>query len=293
MRHLRGSLYLILAAMIWGMAFSAQSEAGAHMGPFFFTAARSLITFAALLPFILAGGARAKSTRPPLRAHIRLGVPLGVVMFLATSLQQIGIMNTTVAKSGFITALYIVLVPILGLLLFRRRVCAHMWIGVALSVVGLGLLCLDSDLSIGFGDLITLLCAAVFAVHIIIIDRWAGALNAPALCCIQFGVAGLLALGTAFLRNEVVWEGVLACWPSLLYVGVASGALGYTLQIAGQRYTEPTLASLILCLESVFAALGGWMLLGQTLLPREIAGCVVMLAACVLAQLPEKKRGIA
>lgn len=293
-KQLRGGFYLALAALIWGMAFSAQSKGGKYMGPFAFTAARSLITFTALGLFTLvtSRGKGARESAPP-RAYIKVGVPLGVLMFLATALQQIGLAHTSVAKSGFITALYIVIVPLLGLIIFRRRVAPMVWVGVALSVVGLALLCLKEDLSVGYGDLITLACALVFAVHIVAVDRLAGDLNAPRLCCVQFGVAGVLALAVALCTETVRLADMLACWPSLLYVGVCSGALGYTLQIAGQKYTEPTVASLILCLESVFAAIGGWVLLGQTLLPREIAGCVVMLAACMLAQLPERKRGLA
>ena len=136
----------------------------------------------------------------------------------------------------------------------------------------------------------TLACAVMFAVHIVAVDRFAGGLSAPRLCCAQFGFTGLLALIVALFTETVRFSDMLACWPSLLYVGVCSGAMGYTLQIAGQKSTEPTVASLILCLESVFAAVGGWLLLGQVLSAREMAGCAVMLAACVLAQLPEKRR---
>lgn len=292
-KSFRGALCLAFAALIWGMAFSAQSEAAKSMGPFAFTAARSLITFAALGLFVPLRRGREARRGAPARAYIKVGVPLGVLMFLATALQQIGLGHTTVAKSGFITALYIVLVPLLGLVCFRRRVAPMVWAGVALSVVGLALLCLKDDFSVGYGDLITLACALMFAVHIVAVDRFAGDLGAPQLCCAQFGVAGVLSLCVALCTETVRPADMLACWPSLLYVGLCSGALGYTLQIAGQKYTEPTVASLILCLESVFAALGGWLLLGQTLMPREVAGCAVMLAACVLAQLPERRQGLA
>ena len=185
---------------------------------------------------------------------------------------------------------YIVIVPILGLIFFRRRVGVQMWLGVALSLVGLALLCVKDGFTIGAGDLVTLACAVMFAVHIVAVDRFAGGLSAPRLCCVQFGFTGLLALIVVLFTETVRFSDMLACWPSLLYVGVCSGAMGYTLQIAGQKYTEPTVASLILCLESVFAAVGGWLLLGQVLSAREMAGCAVMLAACVLAQLPEKRR---
>ena len=294
-KQLRGGLLLALAALIWGMAFSAQSEGGKYLGPFAFTAARSFITFFALLLFEAVGSRGKRQARPaeaaPLSAYIKLGVPLGVVMFAATALQQLGLtIDPSAAKSGFITALYIVIVPILGLIFFRRRVGAQMWLGVALSLVGLALLCVKDGFTIGAGDLVTLACAVMFAVHIVAVDRFADGLSAPRLCCVQFGFTGLLALIVALFTETVRFSDMLACWPSLLYVGVCSGAMGYTLQIAGQKYTEPTVASLILCLESVFAAVGGWLLLGQVLSAREMAGCAVMLAACVLAQLPEKRR---
>ncbi|HIQ83552.1 MAG TPA: DMT family transporter [Candidatus Pullichristensenella stercorigallinarum] len=293
-KQFRGGLYLALAAFIWGMAFSAQSEGGKYMGPFAFTAVRSLITFVTLMLFELVGTRSAKRSpqagEAPLSAYIKVGVPLGVVMFAATALQQLGLsIDPSTAKSGFITALYIVIVPLLGLLLYRKRVTPLMWVGVALAVAGLALLCLKEGFTVGYGDLVTLACAVMFAIHIVAVDRFAGGLSAPRLCCVQFGVAGVLALAVAFCVETVRFADMLACWPSLLYVGVCSGALGYTLQIAGQKYIEPTIASLILCLESVFAAVGGWLLLGQTLTPREIVGCALMLAACMLAQLPEKR----
>lgn len=292
-KQLRGGLYLALAALIWGMAFSAQSEGASHMQPFSFTAVRSLITFATLGLFALVGrrGARSESGSPGVRSYIKIGVPLGVIMFIATALQQVGLsLDPSAAKSGFITALYIVIVPLLGLIVYRRRVAPLVWAGVALSLVGLALLCLKEDFSVGYADLVTLSCAAMFAVHIVAVDRFAAGLSAPRLCCVQFGVAGALSLVVALFTETLRLSDILACWPSLLYVGVCSGALGYSFQIAGQRYTEPTLASLILCLESVFAAVGGWLLLGQTLSAREVAGCAVMLLACVLAQLPENRR---
>lgn len=285
-RSIRGSAYLIAAALIWGLAFSAQSVAGESMGPFAFTAARSLVSFAVLSLFMLVRR-QAPIEKDEKQKYIKVGVPLGVIMFFATVLQQIGLGHTTVAKSGFITALYIIIVPVLGMF-FKLKVSPMTWVSVALSLIGLGLLCLKEDMSVGFGDLITLGCAAVFSLHIIAVDRYASKLSAVRLCAIQFGVGGLLSLIVALFMETTHFSDVLACWPSLLYVGVCSGALGYTFQFMGQRDTEPTLASLILCLESVFAALGGWILLNETLVPKEICGCVLMLAACMIAQIPSK-----
>ena len=192
-KQFRGGLLLALAALIWGMAFSAQSEAGKHMGPFAFTAARSFITFFALLLFEAVGSRGRRQAQAvqaaPLSAYIKVGAPLGAVMFAASALQQLGLtIDPSAAKSGFITALYIVIVPILGLIFFRRRVGVQMWLGVALSLVGLALLCVKDGFTIGAGDLVTLACAVMFAVHIVAVGRFAGGLSAPRLCCVQFGL---------------------------------------------------------------------------------------------------------
>ncbi|NLF28224.1 MAG: DMT family transporter [Clostridiales bacterium] len=290
-KQLRGSIYLFLTALIWGMAFSAQSEAARHMGPFTFTAVRSLLTLGALSLFSLFGR---KSPAPAAKAgsYIKVGALLGAILFLGSVLQQTGLAHTSAAKSGFITALYIVIVPIAGMF-FGRRASGTIWIGVALSVVGLGFLCLKKDLTVGFGDLVTLGGACVFSLHILAVDRHAAGLNAVKLCAVQFGASGALALAAALLTETIRLSDLLACWPSLLYAGVISGSIGYTLQIAGQRHTDPTLASLLMCLESVFAAVGGWLLLGQTLIPKEMFGCALMLAGCIVAQMPSRRRELA
>ena len=289
-KQLKGSLCLILCSFIWGMAFSAQSSAMRYIQPFTFVFCRcvvsSIVLFAAL-PLLtkLSGGA---SNEPPRRAHFKLGALLGVILVTATALQQIGLVYTTTAKSGFVTALYIVIVPLIGLFM-GRRVGRPVWLGVALSLTGLILLCVQSNLSVNVGDVITLLCALVFAFHIITIDRYAGPMNAVRLTAIQFAVGAVLSGIIAFIVETPTWSGIAACWPSILYVAVFSSAIGYTLQILGQQRTEPTLASLLMCLESVFAALGGWVLLGQGLTPRELIGCALMLAASAVAQLPDRR----
>jgi len=292
-RQLRGSIYLFLTALIWGMAFSAQSEAARHMGPFTFTAVRSLITLGALSLFSLLGR-KNPAPAPAAKAgsYIKVGALLGAILFLGAVLQQTGLAHTSAAKSGFITALYIVIVPIVGMF-FGRRVSAMVWVGVALSLVGLGFLCLKRDFSVGFGDIVTLGGACVFSLHILAVDRHAAGLSAIKLCAVQFATSGALALIAALLLETIRLSDLLACWPSLLYVGVISGSIGYTLQIACQRHTDPTLASLLMCLESVFAAIGVWLLLGHTLLPKEMFGCTLMLAGCIVAQLPNRRRELA
>ena len=221
--------------------------------------------------------------------HFGVGILCGSFLVLATILQQIGIVTTTTAKSGFITALYIVIVPILGILL-KRMPAPTIWLGVMLSMVGLYFLCMTDSLTLNAGDMITLCSAFAYAAHITLIDRLGGSLNSARLSAIQFGTAAVISCVITFVLETPTMEGILACWKDVLFVAVCSGALGYTFQIIGQKYTEPTLASLILCLESVFAAVGGWVLLNQTLSGREMLGCTLMLCASVVALLPAKKR---
>ena len=292
-RQLKGSLALLAAAFVWGMAFTAQSNAMRYVQPFTFVFLRSTITCAVLLLamplFDRIGGKRSEPAAPPFRAHVKPGALIGIFLVLATILQQIGLVYTTPAKSGFVTALYIVMVPILGLLLFKRRVSRFVWLGVALSLCGLVLLCVGSDLSVNVGDLFTLASALMFSGQILLIDRCAGRLNAVKLSAVQFGTCAVVSgLIMAFAETPSL-SGIAACWTSILYVAVFSSAIGHTLQIVGQKRTDPTLASLIMCLESVFAALGGWVILGQALSPRELLGCALMLSASVIAQLPGRE----
>lgn len=292
----KGSLILILTSFIWGMCFSAQSNASQYIGPFTFVCIRSMITsiiLFAVYPLF------AKYDKKPAGAkvytrknYIILGMSLGAILVCASFLQQAGLKYTTAAKSGFITALYIVLIPVIGLFM-GKKTGRLVWIGVGVSLVGLCLLCLQNDLSVNIGDLITLGCALVFSFHIIVIDRYAGDMNSVLLSAIQFGVGALITLPMMLIMEKPELGNIMACFGSILYAAVMSGAIGYTLQFVGQKYTEPTLASLLMCLESVFASIGGWILLGQKLSPREIFGCVLMLAASMIAQLPEKKKNLA
>ena len=223
------------------------------------------------------------------RRHLAVGALCGAFLVLATILQQVGLVTTTTAKSGFITALYIIIVPILGIFLGRKPRAA-IWLGVLVSLIGLYFLCWQGTLNVNVGDLFTFGSAVVFAVHIQLIDRLGGNLNSIKLSAIQFGAAAVIACAVMLLFETPNIDGILACWTDILYVAIFSGALGYTLQIVGQKSTDPTLASLIMCLESVFAALGGWLVLGEALSGREILGCALMLSASVIALLPGRKR---
>lgn len=289
-RNLKGSLILILCAFIWGMAFAAQSSASDYIGTFTFVFLRSLITsivLFAVYPLLRRRSGAKQLPSGEKKRYWQLGALLGAILFGAMSLQQLGIAYTTAAKSGFVTALYIVIIPLIGLFM-GKRIGRNVWIGVAISLLGMALLCLKDDLSVNVGDLITLGCAFVFSFHIIFVDRYAGGMNAILLSAIQFGASALCALPFMLALETICLDNILACANSILYAAVCSGAIGYTLQMIGQKYAEPALASLLMCLESVFAALGGWILLGESLIAREIFGCLLMLSASVIAQLPEK-----
>ena len=290
-KNLKGSLILILCAFIWGMAFSAQSAATDYIGPFTYVCMRSMVTCIVLFAVYPLFRKKKDVNAPvyPLKRYLLLGGLLGMILFGACSLQQAGIAYTSAAKSGFITALYIVIIPIIGIFT-GKKIGKLVWIGVAVSLIGMCLLCLKDDLSINIGDMITLGCAFVFSFHIITIDKYAGGMNSVLLSAVQFGACALCALPLMLITETPRIENILACTTSILYAGVCSGAIGYTLQMVGQKYAEPTLASLLMCLESVFAALGGWILLGESLAVREMIGCLLMLGASVIAQLPEKKK---
>lgn len=301
-QQLKGSVILILCAMVWGFGFSAQSGALAHVGPFTFVFLRcgvtSVVLFATVPLFRRLSGA-ARLSPAQVHAHLARGALVGAVLVVATILQQVGLVYTTPSKSGFITALYIVIVPVAGVF-FGRRVPVMVWVGVALSLVGLALLCVQADLSVNLGDLLTLGSAFLFSCHILLLDRFSPGSDTVLLSALQAAVGAIVAGILAFALESPDMHSIMACWISVLYVGVFSGAVGYTLQIVGQKYTEPTLASILMCLESVFAALGewaaqrlGWLPVQHVMLPREWLGCALMLAASIVAQLgPRRAREV-
>lgn len=218
------------------------------------------------------------------------GICCGIALFAASNFQQIGITYTTVGKAGFITALYVVIVPILGLFM-KKRVSFLIWICVVLSVIGLYLLCMtEGNFSLAYGDLLVLICAILFSFHILIIDYFSPKGDGVIISCIQFFVCGILSgIVMLFVENPSMENLVIAKWP-ILYAGVLSSGVAYTLQVVAQKGVNPTVASLILCLESVVAVLAGWLILGQDLTSRELVGCLLMFAAIVLAQLPAPKK---
>lgn len=308
---------LFLTAVVWGVAFVAQSVGMDYVGPFTFNCIRCLIGAVVLVPCIWfldgwkqrqcgascgreSAGAQdsASCSRRSAGAqdgasdgsHALLagGICCGLALFVASNLQQIGIQYTTVGKAGFITALYIVMVPVFGIFL-KKRAGIRVWVSVALAVAGLYLLCITDRLALGKGDILVLLCAVVFAVHILVVDHFSAKADGVRMSCIQFLVCGLLSGVCMLLTEHPEMRLILQAWQPILYAGVFSCGVGYTLQIVGQKGTDPTVASLILSLESVVSVLAGWLLLGQRLSVRELGGCALMFAAILLAQLPERR----
>ncbi len=297
MKHtqIRNSLLLLLTATIWGTAFVAQSVGMDYVEPFTFTCARSMVGGLVLIPCIWflrrwrvkeEGHLQAKEERFVTRAELLGGICCGTVLFAASNLQQVGMVYTTAGKGGFITALYVVIVPIIGLF-FRKRVSFVIWMCVALSVAGLYLLCMtESSLTLSYGDFLILLCAFLFAVHIMVIDYFSPKGDGVVIACIQFFVCGILSGIIMILMENPAAEDILAAKFPILYAGVLSSGVAYTLQIVGQKGMNPTVASLILCLESVVSALAGWLILKEALTVRELLGCVLMFMAIVMAQVP-------
>lgn len=290
-RSLRGSLMLLLASMVWGFAFVAQRIGMDSMQPLSFNGIRTLLAGICLLP-VVAVSDRRNPAHPPLTRALRkrqllAGLLCGLFLFLASNLQQAGLVSTSAGKSGFITALYVVLVPVVNFTLFRKNPGRWIWVSVVLAVAGLFLLCVPSGerFSLNRGDMLTLGCAICFTGHILVVDYFSPGVDPIRLSCHQFFISGSLALLLSLFTESVSWSGICSALPSLLYAGVISGAVGYTLQILGQKATPPTTASLLMCLESVFAVLSGALILGEHMTPREMVGCCIMFVSVVLAQL--------
>lgn len=292
--QLKNSLLLLLTATIWGVAFVAQSVGMDYVGPFTFNAVRSIIGALVLLPVI-----RVLDRQKPVqnltpaekkagqKTLISGGVCCGIFLCLASNFQQLGIQYTTVGKAGFITACYIVIVPILGL--FMKKKCSpFIWAAVVMALIGLYLLCITDGFSIGKGDFLVLICAVLFSLHILVIDYFSPKVDGVKMSCIQFFVCGILSGIPAVILEHPQISSIFSAWMPILYAGVMSCGVAYTLQIVGQKGMNPTVASLILSLESCISVLAGWLILRQNLSGREILGCIIMFGAIILAQLPQK-----
>ena len=293
-------LLLFTAAVIWGVAFVAQSVGMDYVGPYTFNMVRTLLGGLVLIPCIfLLGrknvrkdhdGSRSSQTFDRPRDLFIGGGLCGLMLFISTSLQQVGIQYTTVGKAGFITALYIILVPILGIFL-KRKPGLRIWISVVIALVGLYLLCMTGSFSLSKGDFLILICSFCFSIHIMIVDHFSVKVSGTKLSCIQFFISAALSAIPMFLLETPRMSNILQAWLPILYAGILSCGVAYTFQIIGQKGCDPTIASLILSLESVVSVLAGWMILHQSLSAKEITGCVLMFAAIILAQVNPKKQG--
>lgn len=281
---------LFLTAFIWGTAFVAQSVGMDYLGPFGFNGIRSLIGGVALLPCIYILGKINKNSneKGDVKTLAAGGICCGLALFAASSMQQIGIQYTTAGKAGFITAFYIVLVPVFGIFL-GKKTGWKIWLAVALALAGLYFLCITESFSVGRGDIYVFIGALLFTVHILVIDYFAPRTDGVKMSCIQFFVAGILSMFPMAAFETTTVEGIMRSWGPLLYAGVLSCGVAYTLQIIGQKNMNPTVASLILSLESCISVLAGWAILREQLSVREGVGCILMFAAIVLAQIPEKQ----
>jgi len=295
----RNSFLCVLAAFIWGISFVSQSEGGDALGPLTFNCIRSYIGSAVLLPVIYfldrAGAGRKPVTKTDKRNLTVGGICCGIILTVASNLQQLGItMGTSVGKAGFLTACYIILVPLIGLF-FKKKCGFKVWAGVVLTVIGLYMLCMNESLTIQFSDILVMLCALVFAFHILAVDHFSPLVDGVRMSCIQFFTCAVLTTIPMLVTETGIFTGSGAlwiagfgsktAWVALLYSGVMSCGVAYTLQIVGQKNVNPTIASLIFSLESVFSALAGWALLGQVLSLRELLGCILIFVAIVLAQI--------
>lgn len=299
---IRNSLILILTALIWGVAFVAQSVGGDSLGPYTFNCIRSFIGALVLIPVIFIFSKNSQSpftSKNKQRKFLILGgLCCGACLFLGSTLQQLGLyLGASAGKAGFLTACYILLVPIIGLF-FKNKCGINIWIGVVLTLIGLYMLCFDGSFSFKVADLLLLICALFFAIHILVINYFSPLVDGIKLSCIQFFVCGILGLIPMFFSemghsfaNIGTWAKVFtspSAWIPILYAGIMSCGVGYTGQIIGQKGMNPTVASLLLSLESVFSVLAGWIILGETMGLKQLCGCGLIFIAIVLAQLPTK-----
>ena len=288
---LRSSAYAVLTAFIWGTAFVAQSVGMEYIGPFTFNAIRCVLGGLVLIPVILVLKKKKETGAENQEKEDKKtlwtgGIACGVILCIASNLQQFGIMEASVGKSGFFTALYIVMIPVIGIFIGKRP-GIKLWFCVALAVVGMYLLCMkDGSFTIERADIMLLLCALAFSFHILVVDYFSPKVGGVKMSCIQFFVCGVLsAVGMLFTETPDI-SNIQAAWLPLLYAGLLSCGVGYTLQIVGQKGINPVIASLIMSLESVISALAGWVILGQVLSPKEILGCVLMFVAIIITQIP-------
>lgn len=296
------SLLLLLTAIIWGTAFVAQGAVSDVLGAFTFNAARSLIGAVFMIPVFFLMSRRGTEQRERIAdakgrlLTLKAGLICGLLMFVGAFFQQYGITqytaiygSTAVGKAGFITTLYVILVPILGFF-FKKRVSGRIWVSVVVAVVGLYLLCVKQGFVIDLPDVYVLLCALAYAFYIIAVDAFANRINTYLFSIIQLFVCGMVSAVFMLIFEKVVLSELISQWFPIVYTGVFSSAIAFTLEAVAQKNTDPTIASLIFGLEAVFAAIAGWLLLNESMTQNEIIGCALMFIAVVLAQLPKRSK---
>lgn len=288
-KQLRAGLMLMTTALIWGAAFVAQSVGMDYVGPYTYLCSRSVIGGIVLLPLIKFTKKSGKDENFDKRTLINGGICCGIALFVASILQQIGIKYTTVGKAGFITSLYMIIVPIIGVIL-GKKASKKIWFSVIIAIAGMYLLCINGESAINKGDIFVLCCALCFAFHILIIDYFSPKVNGIKMSCIQFWICAAISAIPMFILEKPTMSSIIAAWAPILYAGALSSGAGYTLQIVAQKDIDPTVASLICSLESVFSVLFGWLLLHQALSAKELFGCALVFIGVILTQIPDKNR---
>lgn len=300
--NLKGSIILITAALIWGLAFVAQSGAAALVPPFTFNALRSFIGAAALYIFYLITNIKQKTAffpkdKPLKKGYLIGGLVCGICLAISINFQQFGIAFypkgvASEARAGFITALYVILVPIFSVFL-KKKIHPAVWLGVIIAIIGIYMLCFSGGIDgIYLADVLVFICAITFTTHIMAVDKYVGVTGGIKLSIMQFIVAGAISLILSFIFEfkDLQLSNILSATPQILYLGIMSSGVAYTLQIVGQKFAEPAVASISMSLESVFAALGGWLISGNALSNREFLGCALVFVAIIAAQAGDFKK---
>jgi len=297
-KKIKSTIFLMLTAIIWGTAFVAQREGMSSIGPFMFSALRMYLGTLTLAPIIYITLLRLKSNKHYIpesakekeagnKLLMQGGLWCGLIIFLAANFQQVGLVSTSAGKTAFITTLYILLVPIIGIFL-KRKLHWNIWAGVIIGTVGLYFLCITNSFSIAFGDSVVLIGAFFWALHILFMDYYAPKVMVSKLVAIQFFVSGSLSLIVSLLTEPIIFNGLMEAMPSIVYTGIMSSGLAFMFQGLGQKDANPTTASIILSLEALFGAVAGYLFLSESFTQREFLGCVLMFAAVIIAQLPTK-----
>ncbi len=295
--QLKANILLLLTAAIWGLAFVAQKVGAEHVGAFTYNGIRFALGSISLIPLILFLNKKKRENeetqnndRDSLKFTVKAGIIAGCALFIATSLQQMGVMGTTAGKAGFITGLYMVIVPILGLFL-KQKVNKSTWIGIVIAIIGLYLLSINEDFSISNGDLLVLIGSVGWAVHILLIDNFTKKIDPLKLSSVQFATCSILSLVMAIIFEDINMVGISGAMVSILYGGLLSVGVAYTLQVVAQKNAKPSHAAILLSMESVFGALGGAMFLGERIGARGLVGCILIFIAIIISQLKPSEKG--